>query len=113
MLNVDHHPLSSKDMLEGGGKTIKIRLLKQKSATSHFSSYHDKIIHHKCLLFFCFFPFFLFFFAHFVINDFFPCYIPNAGIIVLARGCHVHTRQTTQSLHLGTTNHSLLQDRRK
>lgn len=110
MLNVDHHPMSSKGMLEGGGKTRKIRLLKQKSATSHFSSYCDKIIHHKC---FVFFVFLFVFFAHFVINDFFPCYIPNAGIIVLARGCHVHTGQTTQSLHLGTTNHSSLQDRRK
>lgn len=54
MLNVDHHPMSSKGMLEGGGKTRKIRLLKQKSATSHFSSYCDKIIHHKCFVFFVF-----------------------------------------------------------
>lgn len=55
MLNVDHHPMSSKGMLEGGGKTRKIRLLKQKSATSHFSPYHDKIIHHKFFLFVLFF----------------------------------------------------------
>ncbi len=41
-------------------------------------------------------------------------FIPTAGIIVLARGCFLHTRQTTQKvLGLGTTNHSSLQDRRR
>lgn len=58
----------------------KTRLLKRESVIGPVSSFHCKENTPWAL-------FFLFFFAHFALIDFFPCYIPTAGIIVLGRGC--------------------------
>lgn len=92
MLNVEGHlTMSSKGMLGGGGKTRKWGYSKSESVIGPVSSFHCNKMQRKWFLN-------SFFFAHFVIVDFFPCYIPTAGIIVLARGCNCsHETKDTES----------------